>query len=364
MLTTPALIQFLRLREGFRKHAYDDAKPNVELTADTEIEGTLTIGYGTTEYPDGRKVSWDDKVTMTEAVDYLEHYVRETVEPALENMIHRPLAGCQYDALGSCIYQFGEPEVAGWNLVRLINNNAGWREIAGEWISGTVMWRGEPLFWGRRLSEVFMFLGLDWRAGKNVPPLSDVETAVEAMGFDGAMPQPEPIKSDILFDEPEPIMDPTPETPITTDDANAMQLESLRTGRPISYGRPVMPIGQKPISINTKAPEEVPYGIDPNAGLQPKEDAERYRRAVKKEKGAEMKKVGEALTIAGTTAASANVASAEVRTFFSGLGQVGYTLIGVAIAAGILYWIVGKIRERYNERKEVEAEINAVQGMY
>ena len=43
MKTTPALISFLQLREGFRKHAYDDKHPNRELTADTPIEGTLTI---------------------------------------------------------------------------------------------------------------------------------------------------------------------------------------------------------------------------------------------------------------------------------------------------------------------------------
>ena len=37
MKTTPALISFLQLREGFRKHAYDDKHPNRELTADTPI---------------------------------------------------------------------------------------------------------------------------------------------------------------------------------------------------------------------------------------------------------------------------------------------------------------------------------------
>ena len=365
-LTTPALITFLRLREGFRKHAYDDAKPDVELKADTEIEGTLTVGYGTTEYPDGRKVKWDDKVTMSEAVDYLEHYIRETIEPALENLIHRPLAGCQYDAIGSCIYQYGEPEVAGWKLIRLVNGNADWRQIVTEWISGTVMWRGEPLFWARRLSEVFMFLGLDWRAGKNVPPLSDVEYAVEAMGFDGQMPDPEPIKASILFEEEEedaPITDPTPETPLTTSDLNVMQAESLKTGRKMSF-EPVMPVGTKDLSINTKMAADVPYGIDPEAGLQPKEEARRVIHYVKKEKGVEMKKVGEGLTVATGIVASANVASEEVRTFFGSLGHIGYTILFLGLGLGAVYWGVGFIREKWNARKEVEAEIDATQGLY
>lgn len=125
-----------------------------------------------------------------------------------------------------------------------------------------------------------------------------------------------------------------------------------------------MPVGSKPLSINTKQAEEVPYGIDPKAGLQPKEEAERFVQAVKKEKGIEMKQVGERLAVAGTVAASANVASEEVRTFFGGLGQIGYTLLAVAIIGGAIWWAIGRLRERYHERKELEAEINAVQGMY
>lgn len=253
MLTTNHLITFLQLREGFRKHAYDDAQPNVRLTVETKIKGTITIGYGTTRYPDDRPVKWDDTVSKSEAVDYLVHYIRETIEPALENLIHVPLAGCQYDAIGSCIYQYGESEVASWNLIRLINSGADWEDIAREWINGTVMWRGEPLFWGRRVMELFMFLGLDFRAGENVPVLSDVTSAARMMGFDGTMPKPDPIiDEDLFYDDPdlsiphpgaqpmEPITDPTEDTPLTTDDLNAMQLESLRTGRPISI-TPVTP---------------------------------------------------------------------------------------------------------------------------
>ena len=369
MLTTPALIQFLQLREGFRKQAYDDANPHVTLTEETDIEGTLTIGYGTTRYPDGAPVSWHDTVSKSEAVDYLQHYIRETIEPALENLIHVPLAGCQYDALGSCIYQYGEGEVASWNLIRLINRGADWEDIANEWLDGTVMWLGEPLFFARRIMELFMFLGLDWRAGENVPTLTNPVIAAERMGFDGTLPKPDPIVDPGLFNELEipkmkPITDPTPETPIITSDANWMQLESLKTGRPIDYGVPIAPVGNKPLSINTKQAEEVPYGIDPKKGLKPKEEAERYQRAVKKEKGIEMKKIGEVLTVATGIAASANVASTEVRTFFGGLGQIGYTLLFAALFIGVAYWAVGRFREWYNERKEVEAEIDATQGLY
>jgi lysozyme len=125
-----------------------------------------------------------------------------------------------------------------------------------------------------------------------------------------------------------------------------------------------MPVGNKPPSINTKQAEEVPYGIDPKKGGQPKEEAQRFVQAVKKEKGIEMKKMGERLAVAGTVAASANVASNEVRTFFESLGQIGYTLLAVSIVGGAIWWGVGKIREKYHANKEIEAEINATQWMY
>ena len=49
-----------------------------------------------------------------------------------------------------------------------------------------------------------------------------------------------------------------------------MQAESLKTGKPMSFERPILPIGNKPMSVNTKAAEEVPYGIDKDKGLIPK----------------------------------------------------------------------------------------------
>lgn len=125
-----------------------------------------------------------------------------------------------------------------------------------------------------------------------------------------------------------------------------------------------MPVGKKPLSINTKQPEEVPYGIDPKAGLQPKEEAERVQRYVKKKQGEEMKRVGQGLTVATGIAASANELAGETNSFLSSLGTIGLVLLGLALGVGLIYWAVGYIREKHNERKEVEAEINAVQGIY
>lgn len=375
MLTTPALIESLVSSEGFRSLAYDDKQPWLELAPGEEdqVKGKITYGHGLTTREDGTPVQLGDTITEGESLDRVARHVREEIEPTLENLIHHDLPSFQYDAIAHAMYQYGAEEVSGWRLIRRINAREDWEKIALEWINGTVMWMGEPLFWSRRIKEVLMFFGLDWRAADNVPADSDIIEVIEDMGFTGEMPVAGPVHTparteysydEDLLEEQDPIFDPTPETPLTTKDLNEMQEEHLRTGAPLSYERPIMPVGKKPLSINTKQAEEVPYGIDPKAGLQPKEEAERYRRAVKKEKGIEMKQIGQGLTLTTGVVAGANELSGETKTFLDTLGTIGLVLLATAFAIGIGYWLIGYAREKWNERKEIEAEINAVQGMY
>lgn len=143
-----------------------------------------------------------------------------------------------------------------------------------------------------------------------------------------------------------------------------MQAESLRTGKPMSFERPIMPVGEKPMSVNTRAPEEVPYGIDGERGLVPKEETRRYQGGVLKEKGISMQETGTKLTVATGVVAGANAMSEEVRSLSANLGTVGLTLLGVAFGLGILWMIWGKIRKERGERLELEGEIDATQGMY
>lgn len=345
MLTTPALIQFLQLREGFRKRAYDDAQPHVELTADTEIKGTITIGYGTTRYPDGSPVRWDDVVTKSEAIDYLVHYVRETIEPALENLIHVPLAGCQYDALGSCIYQYGESEVAGWRLIRRINAGEPWQEIAKEWLNGTVMWMGEPLFWGRRIMELFMFLGLDWKAGQNVPVFADPLEAAELMGFDGNLPKPAPIVDPDLFQEleipkrgAETMKDPTPDTPMTLDDAQ------YNSARAAGYDGTYADFMSHRTVVTARNAIQAPK-IDVKQPPKPMEDSKTHRGLSKKESGKEGIQVGTVLTGAAGTMATVRELTRDTAATAESAGPLvgGFTaghliLIGLAIGIPLLLW--------------------------
>lgn len=365
MLTDQRLEEFLFISEGGNRKAYDDKQPWLDLKPDDEIKGTLTYGPGFTTRPDGSPVQVGDTMTDQEAYDRLKAYIKEEIEPVLEDLIHVPIAASMANALGSLVFNFGASEVYKWRLWGRINSGEPPAQIIKEWVTGTFFSGGEPMLglWRRRFKELALAFDVDWRAGENADWETDPEEFLQVLGWNGTMPKPEPIVHEDLF-EPDVITDPTPETPLTTEDLNNMQAESLRTGKRMSFDPVIMPVGDKPLSINTKAAEQVPYGIDPEAGLQPKEEARRYQRAVKKEKGVEMKRIGETVTLAGTTMGAANMASEEVRTFFGSLGQVGYTLIAVAVIVGVAYWVVGLVREKWNERKEVEAEIDAVQGMY
>lgn len=203
MLTTPNLPAFLLAKEGFRPKAYDDKQPWLDLNPGDEhkVKGTITYGGGQTKRADGSPVQLGDTITEQENLDRMVRYIRENIEPALANMI-RPgiLAGHQYDALGSFLYQYGESEMDDWNLIGLINREAPWQEIVREWISGTVFWLGEPLFWGRRVAEVLMWMGLDWRAGQNVPHTQDIVSVVEMLSPD-PLEIPEPPSRKAVIDD-------------------------------------------------------------------------------------------------------------------------------------------------------------------
>jgi len=326
-----------------------------------------------------------------------------------------PLDQGQTDALTSFAFQFGEDKFARYTLTKMINQGADSDDIQWQWMKylytiddrdrdgdqDAVIDRGLPI---RRLRELLIYRGFSWAVAEAAANANNVkftesriawgvggfkevidnivelvnETIERARSLAAFMDEPD----DYLFKDepveevkaekpaapkakpdPQIITDPTPETPLTTNDLNVMQAKALKTGRKMSF-EPVMPVGSKPLSINTKMPEEVPYGIDPSAGLQPKEEAERVRRYTKKVQGIEMKQVGQGLTVTTGVIAGANQLAGETTTLFDKLGVIGITLMSLAFGIGILYWLAGLIREKWNARKEVEAEINATQGIY
>jgi GH24 family phage-related lysozyme (muramidase) len=228
MLTDHKLEEFLFISEGGNRLAYDDFNPRKKLKPGDEIEGTLTYGPGFTTREDGSPVQIGDSMTDQEAYDRLRKYIREEVEPVLEDLIHVPIATSLANALGSLVFNFGADEVYGWRLWGRINSGEPAINIVNEWVDGTFSSKGVPLLGllRRRFKELGLAFNLEWRAGDNIDWDTDPEEFLQILGWDGAMPKPEPIIDSDLFNEdpganevkPD-TSDPTPETPMTMDDS-------------------------------------------------------------------------------------------------------------------------------------------------
>jgi lysozyme len=67
---------FIAKHEGFVPNAYKDPG-----------KGIWTIGYGTIRYKDGKPVKEGDKLTHEEALDHLDHHIRNVIHPKLEKSI-------------------------------------------------------------------------------------------------------------------------------------------------------------------------------------------------------------------------------------------------------------------------------------
>jgi lysozyme len=111
-----------------------------------------TIGYGTTVYPSGRRVSLKDRaITEPRASDLLANDVK-----ACENAVHEavvvPLTQGQFDALVSFVYNVGETAFDNSTLLKRLNaanyaaaadEFARWNKQAGRVLKGLVRRRAE-----------------------------------------------------------------------------------------------------------------------------------------------------------------------------------------------------------------------------
>ena len=94
--------------EGLRLEAYDDGV------------GVMTIGYGTTRYPDGTRVKRGDKITLEQAEEYLRHDLRQ-FEVDVNNLVKVPLTQNQFDALTSIVYNIGSGAFSKSTLLKKLN---------------------------------------------------------------------------------------------------------------------------------------------------------------------------------------------------------------------------------------------------
>jgi lysozyme len=149
MEISPEGIKFICSFEGFRAFPYQDVK------------GVWTIGYGTTVYPNGLKVtSTDMAVTESQAMDCLKYHIDKRVVPSLIRLVQDVgLGRNQLDALCSIVYNIGAKAFDNSTLKKDIINGAlpniitadfmMWVKSGGQLVKGLVT---------RRKAEAELFL--------------------------------------------------------------------------------------------------------------------------------------------------------------------------------------------------------------
>ena len=112
--------------EGFRQAPYLD------------LVGVPTIGYGTTYYPNGAKVSMNDgAISEATALSYLMHALTNTAAPIWAWLSHAPTPG-QWAAMLSLAYNIGLGAFKGSTVLRDFNagNIAGAADAFLMWDKG------------------------------------------------------------------------------------------------------------------------------------------------------------------------------------------------------------------------------------
>jgi len=83
--------------------------------------GIPTIGYGSTQYRNGKKITLKDPaVTKMQAMDILLHEAQKFAN-AVDAMVHSPMTDNQFSALISFAYNLGSGRLRASTLLRKIN---------------------------------------------------------------------------------------------------------------------------------------------------------------------------------------------------------------------------------------------------
>jgi lysozyme len=106
---TPRAYELIQRWEALRLGAYLD------------FSGVPTIGWGTTRYPDGRRVRLGDICTREQADEWLRIHVEEECEKPLNEALESPVNEQMFDALVSWTYNVGQGSARRSTLIRLLN---------------------------------------------------------------------------------------------------------------------------------------------------------------------------------------------------------------------------------------------------
>ena len=335
LTTTPSALLLIKAFEGFEPQTYFDSA------------GIATIGFGTTKFANGDKPEIGDEITEDEAEAELFHYIRQEVEPVMnEHFEDIPLQPNQRDALASFLYNLGGDAEKWPTLKKLIRKQADDTAIADQLLKYRKA--GGKVLLGlhrRRIAEALVWMGMAWdRASqlaqsaeltddwRKFAPTKSVEPQIDPEIFEPE--QGAPVKPDMS--------DPTKDTPMTMEDRQF--LSARAAGYEDSYdefmGHRTIVAARNAI----KAPN-----LDTKRAPKPMEDSKTFSGLSKKESGKEAIQWSTVLTgtagtvgvVKGLTQNTADTVEAA-RPLFIGFNINHLIIVGLTL--GVLLAGVGTFR--------------------
>jgi len=359
--------------------------------------GAWEMSYGVTFYPDGSPVKEGDSCTYDEALGMFRHALT-VFEDHVKRLVTVPLNSNQFSALVSLCYNIGPDNLERSSVLRHVNarrfDDAA--DAFGMWLYATLGQHKQALrgLLRRRYAEAVVFMGYDFEVAcsddavalvRERPP-GDIGTdkvlfktpfrdvLVVAQRF------PLPADDELVLttpaspraaveaaqrQQPDPARSPAAAagaaspTITKTVAASPATAPAAKAGVPPSSPPPVpavitQPVGTKPKSPNTVAPAEVPYRIDPQAGLKPLEESDRAKGYWYQQAGIGMIRLG-SLGVFGTTVqGGAQVLQGD---------PVLSNLVLTAFVVGAIA-IVGYVVKAYGDWRRKRGEKAATQGLY
>jgi GH24 family phage-related lysozyme (muramidase) len=358
--------------------------------------GELTIGYGCTKWFGGRDVATDDRLSgETEALSLLQEQVIE-YEDAIRQFVTVPLNSNQFSALVCFAFNCGVKAFAGSTLLKHVNASRfdDAADAFGMWLYSTSGAHKQALrgLLRRRYSEAVLWMGYDFevacaddavalvreRPPNNIgtdkvlskTPFKDVLSVAQRYPLTDELvlstPAPAPSVPAGKADQPGAV--PQPKSPAASAPkpaaASPAAAPAVKPGVTQASPPPVVnvpavipapaPVGTKAKSPNTVAPAEVPYRIDPNAGLKPLEESDRAKGYLVQQVGISIIRLGSLGVFGSTVQAGATVVQGD--PVLSNVLLIAFCAAGVAI--------VGYVIKAYGTWKRKRGEKAATQGLY
>lgn len=152
--------------------------------------GIPTIGYGTIQYPDNKKVTMKDRaVTEDEATSYLEYEVSKKANE-IDKMLKVKVNENERAALICFAYNVGTGALQKSTLLKLLNSNADRIAVADQFLKWNKAGGKElPGLTRRRQAERSLFLQPETNSSENeklpsIPSDADIEAKLKAIEDD------------------------------------------------------------------------------------------------------------------------------------------------------------------------------------